>query len=393
MMVPFVELNDLMILALTGFCTLFVGVGAVGVWRIPRRLAATPVGPLPPVSVLKPLCGVDDDLADHLETFFTQTHPDYELVFGVEGEADPALAVVRALRNRYPDVPCRVVVHDGGRALNPKVSNLTAMLEAGSHDVVVISDSNVAAPPTYVERMAASLTQQDVGLVTNLFVGRGERDVGAAMENLHLNGVVTGSVAASSLAGPETVVVGKSMMFRRSVLERLGGLASVATVLAEDYVIGRMFQAAGFRVAVSEVVLTTTSRRRSLWSFAQRQARWNLIRSRVKPVFYALEPVTNPVAVALLAVALGAAAGPALLWAIALSVGRDTLQHTWLRGPAGLAQAVPLAPLKDLVMLAVWAAAPFMKHVTWRGRAYRVSAGTRLYAPAPVAAPTMLRTE
>ncbi len=393
MMVPLIELSDLTILALMSFCTVFAGVGAFGVWHISRRRSRAVRGELPPVSVLKPLCGVDDDLEAHLSTFFNQTHPDYELVFGVEGEDDPALDVVRRLRARYPAVPCRVLVHDGGRALNPKVSNLTAMLEAGSHDVVVISDSNVAAPPNYVESMAASLTEDGVGLVTSLFVGYGERDVGAALENLHLNGVVTGSVAASSLAGPETVVVGKSMMFRRSVLDGLGGLTSVATVLAEDYVIGRMFQAAGFRVAVNEVVLRTTSRRRTVRSFLQRQARWNLIRSRVKPLFYALEPLTNPIAVALLAVGLGAAAGPALLWAIALSVGRDGLQHAWLRGPQGLAQALPLAPLKDLMMIGVWATAPFMKHVTWRGRAYRVSAGTRLYAPAPVAPPSMLRAE
>ena len=82
----------------------------------------------PPVTVLKPLCGADDDLEDNLETFFLQDHPDFELVFGVEGEGDPAIPIVQRLRERYPGVRSRLVVHHGGRGLNPKVNNLEQML-------------------------------------------------------------------------------------------------------------------------------------------------------------------------------------------------------------------------------------------------------------------------
>ena len=374
-------------------CSLFTLAGVVGVWRIRRRGPSEP-SELPAISVLKPLRGVDDDLEANLETFFRQDHGCYELVFGVEGLDDPAVAVVRNLRELFPDVPCRLVVHDGGRGINPKVSNLRAMIEAGSHDLVLISDSNVSAPPDYLRAVAARMTDPKVGLVTNLFRGTGEEDLGALLDNLHLDGAVAGGVAASALAGPETIVVGKSMAFRRSELERLGGLGSVATVLAEDYVIGRMFSAAGYRIEVCDHVLTTETRRRSVGEFVQRQLRWNLMRSRLKPVFYALEPLTNPVAVGLAAVALGAAVAPTFLWLATLVGIRDGVQGALLgQPPRVLVARLAFAPLKDLLMLGVWAVAPFRRHVTWRGRPYRVSAGTRLYAPAPMAPPSRLWTE
>src|SRR5262245_59353036 len=115
------------------------------VFRVTRknqRRAA--LASLPPVTVLKPLCGADDRLEDNLATFFRQSHPRYELVFGIEGDNDPAIPIVRRLRARFPEVRSRLVRHDGKRALNPKVSNLQAMLSYASHDVLVVSDSNVA---------------------------------------------------------------------------------------------------------------------------------------------------------------------------------------------------------------------------------------------------------
>ncbi len=236
-------------LALVFLSTMFVVFGALAAWRSHTR-PRTPVASFPPVSVLKPLCGVDTALRDNLQTFFEQDYPVFELVFGVQGEDDPAAIVVRELRAAYPDVICRLVVHDGGRGVNPKVSNLRSMMGAVMHDVVVVSDSNVAVHPAYLREMATELAQKDapgdrVGLVTSLFTGVEEETLGATLENLHLNGTVAGGVAISNELLSKAAVVGKSMMFRRTVFERLGGFSSVAHVLAEDYVMGRMFEAAG----------------------------------------------------------------------------------------------------------------------------------------------------
>jgi ceramide glucosyltransferase len=368
-------------------CTSFtlLSIGSV-LWVTRKNRQRTSAAGVP-VSVLKPLCGADDSLEENLQTFFLQDHPDFELIFGVQGRGDPAIAVVRGLKARYPDVRCRLVIHNGGRGINPKVSNLRAMLESGSNDVFLISDSNVKVEPGYLKEMAGHLQEDKVGLVTSLVAGVGERSLGATMENLHLNGPIAGCVAASQVVGGNTLVVGKSVMFRRSLFERLGGFASVANILAEDYVMGRMFHSAGYKVRLCHSAVKNVCRKTSIKSFMRRYIRWGLMRSRMKALLYPVEPLSNPMAIVLMAPLFGMANNLVILWAVVLTLLRDAIQTTRLRGTGRLAYALPLGMLKDLLMLLAWAAAPFVRTISWRGNRVRVSAGTRLYAQAPMNRP------
>jgi ceramide glucosyltransferase len=335
---------------------------------------------------LKPLCGADDSLEQNLETFFVQTYPQFELVFGVESKSDAAIKVVQKLIVRHPQVRARLVVH-GRRGLNPKVANLRGILAAGAHDLVVVSDSNIAVAPDYLSRLAGRFLsgapgEAEIGLVTNLFAGVGAKTLGATLESLQLNGAVAGSIASSEiLSGGCAVLVGKSMLFRRSVFESLGGMESLASVLAEDYVMGRMFKEAGYQVRVCADVVHNIAVHTSVEAFFQRQLRWSMLRSRIKPLLYPFELLINPIAVALLGLALGSGAW-ILAWAVALTALRDSLQWWRLRGVNGI-EAVLLGPAKDCLMILAWAIAPFISTINWRGHKLRVSAGTRVYAAEP----------
>src|SRR4051794_21122847 len=125
--------------------TIWVVMGPLVLWRVRRRARAVihAGNDSEAVSVLKPVAGIDDGLENNLRTFFEQDYPRYEIVFGVQGEEDPALDLVRRLMREHPGVDARVVVHDGGCGINPKVSNLRAMLTAARHDLMVVSDSNI----------------------------------------------------------------------------------------------------------------------------------------------------------------------------------------------------------------------------------------------------------
>lgn len=379
-----------------GLAILFTALSVVAVYRLttrvhrPRLRSST----LPPVTVLKPLCGADDQLEDNLATFFTQRYPSYELVFGVEGDQDPAIPVVRRLRARFPHVKVRLVVHDGGHALNPKVSNLQAMLAFGSHDLVVISDSNVSVRERWLHDLVGEFVDDpEVGLLTNLFVGTSEETLGATLENLHLAGPVAGSLAVSSVLLPNAGAVGKSMLFSRSVFESLGGLSSVGSVLAEDFVMGRMFAEAGYRVKIARTTVDNVCTRTTVKRFLQRQLRWNLIRSRIMPLSYPLEPLTSPMFLALVAPFAGIHAPLLFALGVTLTLVRDGLQWLRLRGTRGLLAALPLGPLKELALFGVWALAPLMSRVAWRQKRYRVAAGTRLYAERARTAPARLESE
>jgi len=385
-------MNLLIAGTLIAVTTAYIIVTLITLYRTtsPRREALGSAG-AEPVTVLKPLCGADDALEANLETFFNQTYRNYELVFGVQGAADPAIAVVRRLRAKYPNVRCRLVIHDGGVALNPKVSNLVRTLEPGSHDILLISDSNVACPSDYLERMVAQLQQPGVGMVTSLFAGVGEETLGATLDNLHLIGHVAPSVALTQDVG-EPAVIGKSMMFRHSVFNSLGGFDAVKNVLAEDYVMGRMLHEAGYQVVIDSRILSNVNRTTTVKGFLKRHLRWGLLRSRLIPGTYLAEPLSNPTFIGLVAAAVLGSLAP-LFWAIGLTLARDAFAWTRLRGTDGLATALPLGPVKDLALAALWFVSPTRKHITWRHNKVRVSAGTRLYAERPMPEPLVLTEE
>ncbi|MCB9737129.1 MAG: glycosyltransferase [Deltaproteobacteria bacterium] len=268
------------------------------------------------------------------------------------------------------------------------------MLEWGAYDLVVISDSNVAVPRDWLARMVSEMeADPGVGLLANLFVGRGEETLGATLECLHLAGPIAGAIAVTEELGPNAIAVGKSVMFRRSVFDGLGGFASVGAVLAEDYVMMRMFAAAGLRVKLAPVLVDNVVSHIGVRQFLARHVRWSLIRSRVNPLLYLGEPLVNPMTLVALAPASGDLAPLLAFTGLSLTLARDAVQWTRLRGREGLLAALPLGPVKDALMLGVWAVAPFLTRVRWRGRSYHVGAGTRLYAGQSMAAPEVLEWE
>jgi ceramide glucosyltransferase len=334
----------------------------------------------PAVSVLKPLCGADSGLEQNLETFFQQDYPRFELVFGVQHPEDPAIAVVQRLRERYPHVAVKLVIHGGGGCMNPKVDNLVGMLPHAEHDLLLVSDSNVRAPAHYVSEMVETLqAHPKTGLATNLFAGTGENTLGSALENVQLNGFCAAGAALPTLLG-DTLVVGKSMLFSRTTFQELGGFERVANVLAEDWLIGKMYQHAGYKVRIATTVLDNVTRGMQLNGFLDRQLRWAMLRSRLRPAAQILEVVTSPLA--MLPLALYAFGPFGLTWAFALVALRDVGGWVALRGFRRAWIPALLSPVRELALLVVWARAPLKRHVTWRGHRVRLAAGTFVFLPA-----------
>lgn len=349
--------------------------GLIAVFRATRPRTSLSTAP-PPVSILKPLCGSDPNLLANLQSFFEQDHPDFELLFGVVDANDPALAAVQAAQARNPHVRCRVIVHEGGGAINPKVDNLLGLVPEARHDLVLVSDSNVRAPRHYVRELASIYEQQRPGLVTNLFAGSGEASLGGALESVELAGFCAPGVALPTLLG-DPLLVGKSALFSRVRFEQLGGFRRLRDVLAEDFVMGKTFAHAGEAVVIAPTVLSNVVGDLSLQSALQRHLRWSMLRFRLRPVAAALEPLTIPLALLPIAWFL---LGPwSLLWAAACWLLRDAGSWLVLRGVERLWLPLLLSPLRDALSLLVWMAAPLKHHVSWRGKRFRLGAGTLLY--------------
>ncbi|MBX6311872.1 MAG: glycosyltransferase [Isosphaeraceae bacterium] len=339
----------------------------------------------PPVTIYKPLKGIDEGLEENLRSFFHLDYPVYQLIFGVADADDPAVPVVERLLRAYPEHDATLVVGTPAFGLNPKVENLAAMARYRKHDVILISDSNVRVRPSYLRETACYLAEPGVGLVSNLFAGVGETHVGGALENLQLNGFIAGGVASAAVTGV-TCVVGKSMLMPQRVLEEIGGLAGVRNVLAEDQMIGLKVRKAGYKVRLSHHVIENVNCARDLKWFLNRHSRWYKIRFRLALPAFLAEPAANLGAIGLvwaLSDDSGIAWGGLLLLA-GLGMLRDALQSRWLRGSFPRLRHLILSPVKDLFLLPVWFDALIDRRVHWRGHRFLIGRFTRLRsAPIP----------
>lgn len=340
-------------------------------------------GPLPnhtpPVTIFKPLKGLDEGLEQNLRSFFQLDYPAYQLLFCVADADDPAVAIVDRLMREFPHHDAQLVVGCPAFGLNPKVESLAAMNRYRKHDVLLISDSNVRVRPSYLRETACELADPSVGLVTNLFAGDGEESFAAALENLELNGFIAGGVAWASAAGL-TCVVGKSMLMPARVLDAIGGFGSVRNLLAEDQAIGLKVRKAGYSIRLSRHVITNINQQRGLRWFLNRHSRWYKIRRRLALPAFLLEPGTNLAGVGLvwaLSDDTGIAWG-GLLALVGVGVARDALQTRLLRGTWPRARHLLLSPMKDLFLLPIWFDALVNRRVMWRGHRFYIGRFTRL---------------
>jgi ceramide glucosyltransferase len=352
--------------------------GMACLFWITRRRKGLPVH-TPPITIFKPLKGLDEELEENLRSFFHLDYPAYQLLFGVADADDPAIGVVSKLLAEFPDHDARLVVGCPAFGLNPKVENLASMDRFRKHDVILISDSNVRVRPSYLRETACYLAEPGVGLVTNMFVGVGETHSGAIMENLQLNGFIAGGMATAVMLRV-TCVVGKSMLMPVKVLDAIGGFARVRNLLAEDQVIGVLTRKAGYSIRTSHHVIENVNISRGFTWFLNRHSRWFKIRRQMALLAFLAEPMASLATVGLVWAFSGDSgiAWGGLLCLVGLGMLRDALQTRWLRGQFPGLRKLLFSPAKDLLLLPLWFDAIVNSRVQWRGHRFHVGRLTRL---------------
>ncbi len=350
--------------------------------RFPLHQApATPTAP-PSISLLKPLHGADPSLESCLESWFLQHYPGQrEVLMGVHRPDDAAVAVVKAVMARHPDVDARLVVCPERPGLNNKACTLARLEQLARHDVVVVSDADVLARPGLLMSAAAPLMSPGVGLVNCLYRNpepmRGVR----GLEALSLNVDFWSQVLQSRSLAKQDFALGAVMALRRSDLLAVGGFRGLVDQLADDFHLGRRIRGRGLEIELATMVadcIEAPARAAEVW---QHQVRWARTIRACRPVPFFLSILSNGSAWALgsLACATYLRVSPwpwcALL---ALRVWVAGSLHRRMCPEVRLGASIARIWIKDLASAVVWAAAFLGNTVEWRGRRFRVQPGGTL---------------
>ena len=363
----------LLLAALTAAGMAQSGAAWFAVHRFGRR-ASPARSATPAITVLKPLHGHEPLLEEALASFCAQDYPAFQIVFGLQDEADPALHVLRRLRRRFPQVDMDVVVRSARHGANHKVSNLINMLPKARHDVLVISDSDIHAGPDTLRSLAASLAEPGVGLATTLYTGRTASDtltgkLGAAYINQTF---LPGALLARAIGRQDCL--GATMALTRATLERVGGLPALADHLADDAVLGGLVQAQGLAVGLASTVPATTVPETQMPHLFQHELRWARTIQSMAPLGFALSAVQFPLFWAVLL--LGASGGAGWAWMTFAVAWAGRAAYAWrINRILRIAQPLSLflLPLRDVLSMSVILASYGTDRVAWRGQTYRVT--------------------
>jgi ceramide glucosyltransferase len=330
---------------------------------------ARPLQSAEPVSILKPLAGLDLDLESNLRTFFEQDYPAFEILFAVRHQSDPALQVVSRLQSEYPKVASRLVITGEPPYPNAKVFSLERMLLAAANDLVVMSDSDIRVTPSLLRTVAAEFQDEHLGVATCPYRAVPGSSFWSHLEAIGMNTDFWGGALVARMLEGMHFAVGPTIAARRRVLQSIGGFARVKDYLAEDFVIGKFAAEAGHGVILSSYVIEHHIGSATLSENMVHRLRWARSTRRSRPAGYIGQLFTMPLPLALLVCTLSPAWWPVVPFALMVrALAAYVVSSRVLRARIEWL----LLPLEDVMGFCFWLAGFFGNTISWRGRRYRL---------------------
>ena len=358
------------------------------------RLRTRPAAPIPvaarswpPVTVLKPVHGLEKNQEKNLRSCCIQDYPEFQVVFSVQDANDPAIPLLRELQREFGTGRVTVAVENSSAGTNGKINNMIGGFRHARHDLLVISDSDILLKPDYLKTIVAPLGAPGVGCACTLYKAVGADTWYEKMELLTLNADFVPNVLFAHVSGASRFCLGASAALHRSTLERIGGLEGLADYLVEDYEMGRRIWALGKKVAVIPYFVDTTVDLRSPSQWWNHQVYWDQNTRAARPLGFLATALVRSVPFAVLyAIArLGDAAG---MWTMAGAfavrlMSAAAIMKWGLRDREGL-RSLWLLLFRDLSSLATWLLAFTKRTPIWRGSSFVLTRDGRLVAQKPV---------
>jgi len=335
----------------------------------------------PPVTILKPVRGIDERAYDCWVSCCKQDYPSYEIIFGVRDKTDAAISLIKQLQKEFPQLQIKLVISDQAIGINAKVSNLNNMLKSAENEILVLSDSDIFVPSDYLKTVVVPLQNEKIGVVTCLYRAIGSTNFAALMEGLGISGeFILGVLTARQLEGIK-FALGSTIAIKKQVLAKFGGFTAIADYLADDFLIGNLAARSGYQVYLSECIVDTVLPDYKLSDFLKHQIRWARGVKFSRPGGYVGLVFTFTTFFSL--VLLLGFTSNYLAWTVALTALTIRFLAAWLVGGAWLGdhrikRYFYLLPIRDLFGFLVWAASFIGRTVYWRGDKFYLTSGGRL---------------
>lgn len=352
------------------------GVYVIAATALTCRFLARKAGPVeapPAISLIKPLHGTYPGMDAVLEAYCDQRYPaPVQIVFGVQDSADPAIAVIEALKARRPQADIELVIDDASHGVNRKISNVINITKRARHEVLVMSDADIAVTPDYLSQVAGALAAPGVGAVTCLYEGRDDGRLWGALAAMGISyGFLANAVLGRALGLAEPCF-GSTIALTRQTLRAIGGFEAFADHLADDYEIGRAARDLGLSIAVPPMTVAHLCLEANLTELTHHELRWGRTVRQIDPAGYAGSVITNPLPLAVIAAALLGFSQAAIGLILAILVVRIACKFAMDAATGARAGRWWMIPARDALSFGVFVASFAVNTVGWQGQRFRV---------------------
>jgi ceramide glucosyltransferase len=339
----------------------------------------------PPVSLLKPVRGVDFASYENYSSFCCQDYPDYGILFAVNDAADEAVPLIHRLIAEFPSRRIRLLVGAENLGANRKVNKLARLFREAQHEILALTDGDVRVGPNYLREVVAPFIEESTGAVTSFYRGITEKNLGAELEAIGASSDFFAGVLMAEFTEGMNFALGASIVSTKRWLAKIGGFESLAGVLADDYELGVRIARAGGRVLLSREPVWTVYHAQTAKSFWKHQLRWARTVRLCRPLSYFGLIFTLGLPWAALAALVAPTRSIAAAYLLAYLVLRHVMAWAvgiWGVGDEVLRRFLWLVPLRDALYSAVWLASFASNRITWGGEEFTIRKGQMVHLPA-----------
>jgi ceramide glucosyltransferase len=335
----------------------------------------------PPVTIIKPVKGMDAESYENFSSFCLQDYPQFQIIFAAASPTDPVIPVIEKLLEDFPAIDIDLIVDGRIYGPNYKVCNLINAWPLARHDLIIVCDSDIRVGKQYLREVSAPFADPGVGLVTSLYRSPGIRGVASALEAMGFTSEMVPNVMVALKLEGLSFALGASIAVRREALEKSGGFQALVDYLADDYQLGNKVHQAGWGLVLSDYFVESVMLRERISTILSRQLRWARTMRASRPGGYFASGLTQPFPAALLALVVSGwtfagIAALLLLYTVHCLTAlvfsrrylRDGIFPRWLW----------LLPVRDFFAFVTWGLAFTGQKVRWRGHLFRLLPGGRI---------------